>query len=492
MTTKKIGRILLPLGPIIFLFSLVFDQTGLGDAQFGAGQLLGMEVGVVTFLISLYISFWYPDKKIQPVWNLKSGFDRLLELPISFWVLGSFFLSCYLFFIVPVFFGPRNVIWYFTDYLPEGHIIGLDNNSVSKYIHDWLILGQSPYFDNFILYPPLALILLAPLLVVGVSASYYLITILTLLFHSVTFLLMALLKRREDKTFLPVLLYILSIFSYGFQFELERGQFNIIAYSLCLIAIYLYHLDDVYRYPAYILFTIGVQLKIYPVILIFMFIKDWRDWKGNIGRFAGLAFLNFSLLFIAGHQLFLDFLRSASYRQANATFWDWNHSLNAFVHQLSYDGFGLFSKETLKLLMQYQNTIETVLLVLLGLCLLVVLIQSYIRNLKGLNPFLLSICTILALVIPSTSNDYKLPLLTFPTALLLSTVVLPEKRSTRVLAILLLLVISAAYWAVQFPLIVKTSFLSRNFPPLFMIVFATTILSFVVSRNHEETSIKAS
>ena len=488
MTTRTLGRISLLLGSIIFLFSLLVDRIGLGDAHFGAGQLLGLETGVLVFLIGLYLSFRLPNKKIQFAWDLRSGFDRLLGVPISFWVLGSFFFFYYLFFIVPVFFDPRGVMWYFTDYLPQGHIVGLDNNSVLKYIHDWLILGQSPYFDNFILYPPLALILLAPLLVVGSPVSYHLLTMLTLLFHAIAFLPMLLVKRRDDRISLPLLLFILSMFSYGFQFELERGQFNVIAFSLCLVAIYLFHLNDVHRFPAYFLFTMGVQLKIYPVILIFMFIKDWRDWKGNIVRFAGLAFLNFSLLFIAGHQVFLDFLRSAGDRQVNATFWDWNHSLNAFVHQLSYDGFGLFSDEMLMLVAQYQDVIETVILISLGLCLLAVLIRSYARNSKGLNPFLLSICTILALVIPSTSNDYKLPLLTVPMVLLSSSIVLPERRPMRVLAIFLLLVISAAYWAVQFPLIVKTGLLSRNFPPLFMIALGTTILSFIIPWKFEETS----
>jgi len=481
MTTRQIGKFFLALGLIIIVLSWIIDYIGLGNGKFGAGQILEMEVGGIMILLGFFCFYHVPIREIQFSNSIKVGMDWVSDWSIDTWVVGSFFFAYFVFFLFPVFLNSHNRMWYFVDYLPTGDPIGLDIRSVLKYIRDWLVLGQSPYFDKFILYPPLALILLAPLLVVGYPASYYTITLLTLLCHTTSFLLILLLIYKKKKNSLPVLLFVISLFSYGFQFELERGQFNIIAYSLCLIAIYLYHLDDIYRYPAYFLFAMGVQLKIYPVVLIFMFVKDWRDWRSNIKRFAGIFSLNFLLLFVAGIPIFLDFLRSASDRQRFATFWDWNHSLNAFVHQLTFDGFGLFDPEKLILLGRYQDSLEKILLFILGLCLVAIIIQSSVRARNGLNPFLLSVCTILALVIPSTSNDYKLPILTIPMILLWSAIVLPENRSKRVLAIFLILIIATANWAVQFPLIVRSGFLSRNFPPLFIILIATTILNFITS-----------
>lgn len=107
------------------------------------------------------------------------------------------------------------------------------------------------------------------------------------------------------------------------------------------------------------------------------------------------------------------------------------------------------------------------------------LLQSYLKGRAGLNPYLLVICTVCAMVIPSISNDYKLPLLIAPMAMLWCSISLPEGGWRRLLAILLVLITSLAFWSTQYPAGIKPDLLQRNFPALFIILIAAAVLSFV-------------
>ena len=58
--------------------------------------------------------------------------------------------------------------------------------------------------------------------------------------------------------------FVTGLTSHGLQFELERGQFNVVAISLCLLAVYIFHYQVKYRHFGYLLFLVAVQLKVYP------------------------------------------------------------------------------------------------------------------------------------------------------------------------------------------------------------------------------------
>jgi hypothetical protein len=333
MSTRKIGLILTTLGVLAVLATLFMDVVEVGDQGFGASQILGMEIGIGLLLFGLPISLLYEDRNLDLRRSFGFGLDRLLNLPVSVWVLIGFLIIFVFFFLFPVFFNPERSMWYFHRFLPDRRPIGLDVRAVMDYVHNWLVSGESPYADRFIAYPPLALILFAPMQLIGYPAFYFVIVSLTVSIYSLAALVVAAALPRERNYFLLPVLFILSLFSYGFQFELERGQFNIIAFSLCLIAIFLYHCSDKYYLPAYLLFTLGVQLKIYPIILILMFIKDWRDGKANIKRLVGIGLLNFFLLFISGIGMFTDFLGAVRSQQLFEGSWNGNHSLKGSCTQ---------------------------------------------------------------------------------------------------------------------------------------------------------------
>ncbi|MGB7873755.1 MAG: glycosyltransferase family 87 protein, partial [Anaerolineales bacterium] len=274
-------------------------------------------------------------------------------------------------------------------------------------------------------------------------------------------------QKKELGTLL--LLGIIGLFSYGFQFEIERGQFNMIAFALCLLAIYIFHYQHKFRYFSYLLFSLAVQLKLYPAIFILMFIRDWRDWKNNIRRILGVGVFNFLLLFSVGYQLFQDFMRQITSRQLNlqsSRFEDL--SISGFTYFLAEDGLGIPS--------YYAKLIGTLLLVLFGIILLTIIVHLYRNRKNGFNPYLLLVCTIGALMIPTASFDYKLPILVAPMIILLSSMPKISNNYKKAATIMILIIMSMAYWSTLYPYNVKSPLLFRNSPALLTILFATTIM----------------
>jgi hypothetical protein len=479
LSTKKIGYVLTLIGALAFLASLLIDCMGRGDRQLGAGQLLGLEIGVVMLLLGLWLIFLSPDRTIDVWRSMAPGLEGLTRLPTSLWVVVGFLIAFVVFFLFPVFLNPERTIFFINRFLPNANPIGADIRAVLGYIQDWFTSNESPYGDAFIAYPPLALVLFAPLLLLGYPAYYYFITFTTLFFYTVSTLFLPLIYTRGKNNSLILFLFALGFFSYGFQFELERGQSNTIAFSLALLGLYLYHAREELRLPGVLLFAIGVHLKIYPLILVVMFVEDRLGWKENAKRIGGILSLNIALLFVLGFQMFAEFLHAVRVGQLHVSTWDGNHALKSYVTYLSSNRLNLFGPSPLAGLLENQGPVELFLLTILGLCLLGMLAFSYFRGRSGLNPYVLVVCTICALVVPSISNDYKLPILIAPMALLWCSETMPVHGWKKVLSILLIVITSVAYWSLHYPPVVKPEFLNRNFPALFILLIAVTVLSFL-------------
>ena len=112
-------------------------------------------------------------------------------------------------------------------------------------------------------------------------------------------------------------------------------------------------------------------------------------------------------------------------------------------------------------------------------CLLTVLIKAYKNKEHEMNFNLLLICTIGAMILPSASVDYKLPLVAFPLAVALSYKSLQSQGAKRVLAMLLIAILSFAYSTTLFPFIHKPELLTNNLPMLLVILAAVTVLNFM-------------
>ncbi len=319
-------------------------------------------------------------------------------------------------------FNPDLRFQYFYRYMPDKYPIGLDLQTLLGRVQTWFELktpypGDIPQF-----YPPLTYVFFSPLTMVDYKTAYLITTLVALVSYVILTLLLPLRMKPDGNRSIVFFLFAVSLFAYGLQFELERGQYNLLTFLFVMLAVYIFHFHYKYRYIAYLLFSIAVQLKVFPAIFILMLIKDWRDWKGNIKRFVGLGLFNVALLFILGPRVFFDFTRAIS-QQVVTPSWNWNgnHSIQAFVFNLMKDGYRLVPPEALANLQQYSSVLTTTFLVIFALCLLLLLVLSYRHKENGLNPYLFLVCTLGALIIP-TSNDYTLSFLTAPVALLFAAI----------------------------------------------------------------------
>ena len=489
MSIRKIGYVLAIIGISGILISILIDTLGFGDGGIQAAQILGIEFGLMLALLGLGLVFTNQKQGSNIASITKFKQFSIFSLPGFTWVLISFLIVYVAFFLGPLFLNSKLHMVYFNRYIPNTSPIGSDLRAVVKYVEDWLISGLSPYEDGYIAYPPLALILFAPLLLIGFPAYFHFITFSTLLSYIlVTLILPIAFTRGKDKSTL-LLLFIIGLFSYGLQFEIERGQFNLIAFALCLSAIYIFHKYPTMRYFSYALFVLSVQLKIYPALFIFMFIDDWRNWKLVFRRIFGLGFLNFLLLFILGSKTFNEFIGATTQQQLRLTPWN-GSSIRSFVFVLSRTGFGVFSENVITKVSENPRSIEMIFLAIFGSCFVLLIAYTIVNNMKGFNPYLFLACTVGVLIIPTISNDYKLPLLVAPVSILFSHWPDMDTIAKKIVSVTTLIVVSGAFWSTLYPFKYKPEILLNSMPILIVILLSVTILTLVAPRQGSGKSIE--
>ncbi|RPJ27464.1 MAG: DUF2029 domain-containing protein [Chloroflexi bacterium] len=476
MTMKKIGLGFLSIGIIGIASSLIVDLLPGGRAGIQSAQILGIEVSILILLIGVWATLAATDEKFDVRAQIRNIIDQVINQPVLTWVLIGFFIAYILFFISPMFLNSNLRMTYFNRYIPDKFPIGNDLIVVVDLAREWFATGQSPYIVQF--YPPFTYVFFAPLLLVdSYSVLFKFFTLFSLLNYCLLTLVLPI--KIIDRKHIPLilLLFVTGLSSYGFQFELERGQYNVFTFLLCLWSIYIFHYHPRYRIFAYLLFSVSIQLKIYPAIFIVMLVDNWKDWKGILLRFAGIAVFNILLLFIMGYQIFLDFLRSVSNQVATPGWtWNGNHSLKAFVFNLTKDGFRIIGSDTLEMLRQNSGLIETLLFLMFAVLFVSAVLISYKRNKAGVDPYLLIACMIGALIIP-ISNDYTLSIVTATVALVLGSIPEPRNVSQRLISILMILGISFSYASMLIPFKYKPYYLNNAFPPLFLILVFATVLN---------------
>jgi len=477
MFVKRSGYLLLALGLLGIFLSLGADFIGIGKKGIQAAQFLGAQVGFIVLLCGVALIIAQRRGNLQPNRFFDGHKNLIDEQPLIIWIVAGFLMAYLIVFIIPTFLDSRLQFQYFYRYLPDNVNLGLDTRSITKYLKLWLIDGKSPYLDNIIFYPPLYNLLMAPIVLLSYPTSYYFLLVVGIIsYFGLTFILPVLFTPKRNMSIL-LFFFLTGIFSYGLVFELERGQFNLATFFLCLLAVYIYHYHEDFRFFAYLFFSISVQLKVYPLIFIVMFVKDWRDWKNNLLRMAGLGAFNFALLFILGYSIFVDFVRStiAQITQVGAYTWIGNHSIKAFVFNLSKDGLGLLSGNSLEWVRQYSGVLEFLLLVYVVVCFVSIIVGTYRRKVQGFNPYLLVTCTIGAMVIPSVSHDYKLAILAAPISILFCSLAVPQKKSNRTWLFLLVFLASFAYSSTLYPFKYRPEIIANSMPLLLVILLSITI-----------------
>lgn len=488
MTIRNIGRGLTVLGLLGVALSLLVDLLPGAKAGIQSTQIVGIEISIVILIIGAWMLLSESKDKVEIKKLVNNLMEQVINLPVIAWVLIGFMVCYILFFVSPIFLNDTHRMKYFLNYLPDRFPIGNDLIAVLDLAKGWFFEGKSPFSIQF--YPPFTYIFFAPLLLAGNYPALF--TSFTLFSIASYFILTLILpiKITGTKNLSMILLFFLTgLVSYGFQFELERGQYNVFTFLLCLLAIYIFHNHKKHRLIAYLLFSLSVQLKIYPAIFIVMFVDDWRDWKIILRRFAGIGVFNFLLLFIMGAKMFLEFINSVA-TQITTPGWGWNgnHSIKAFAALLANDGLGMIPPNVLAGFQGNPGPVSTLLLLLFLAVFVSAIVIFHLRREPGIDMYLLITCLIGALIIP-VSNDYTLSILIAPMALFLGN--LPEMKNTRYkfTSILLILGMAVSYSSLLIPFKYKPYFLSNAFPPLFLILIFATILNFLRYRNDKSQPV---
>jgi hypothetical protein len=485
---KKIGVAIITIGFLAIGLSMFADVFDSGNYKgVGATQILGIEIGVILVLIGfgLLVASW---QGVQLSLKFTVIFRNILDSPTIVWISTAFLIVNLFFFVKPMFLNSKLQMDYFNRYIPNTGLIGADIRTIMTSIESWLVSGNSPYENGLLAYPPLVLILFSPLMLIGFPAYFKLLIYATLLSYIVVSLILPSFQNRNNQKSIIYLVFAMGLISYGLQFELERGQFNLIAFAICYLAIYLFHSYPKFRIFAYILFSISVQLKIFTGIFILLFIDKWLDWKVNVRRIVGIGLLNLLLFFILGVNTLKEFLAAISINQFDLTPWN-GVSIQSFVFRLSRRGYGVFSEEIMMFAANNSELLEWLFLLLYGLCLIIQIAYAVKQSQHGFDPYLFVTCTIGALIIPTISNDYKLPLLIGPMAILLSSLSIRGSFTKKILSIILIITISSAFWSTLYPFEVKPEIMHNNLLVLFLILISITVFRMMASTHNADRNI---
>lgn len=382
----------------------------------------------------------------------------------------------FFYFIKPTFLNPYRELIFFHDF-PVLKPLGADLREYLTFSNSLLEIGTPYILPNY--YPPLQALFFLWFARMGPDQAYiYLTSINFLCFLAVSFFFPILFSSRHKLNSLAFFWFVTGLFSYGFLFELERGQFDLIVMAICFLAIYIFHKHPRLRLISYILFVVSVNLKIYPAIFVFCFATDLHQWRKNLRLWLLLLIASGAGLFILGWAVFLDFIAALNNQLSNPTYW-WvgNHSIDSFLRlameKLQDNNPSIYAS----LFPNIQWLILLVMLVFfLFFCVVMFIASRY--HLSGANPYLLLVVMLGSLILPSTSHDYKLCILVPSIVYLFNN--LDQKHIgnsvSRILVSILLLVITVSYSSTLFLHVNLPFFLSNNFPTLMILAVASILL----------------
>jgi Glycosyltransferase family 87 len=407
--------------------------------------------------------------------------NQILSLPLITWVLLGFFLTFLLFFVIPVFLDPFLTIQ-FKPYFPVLTPIGNDFRSIVGASSTWLHTGVAPA----ILYPVLTLLFFALFAFFSLETGYKILLLIILICFIFSTLAVPLwFNRTKNLSAFHMLILVTGLSSYGLLFELERGQWNLIAFTFCLAGIYLFHRQPKYRWLAYVLFSISVQLKLYPAIFVFVLIDDWSDWRNNLKRIVGLGLINILALFILGINPILSSIGSISTLKSSHTGRAFNHSITSSTLFLLSSGV-LPQKRIIAWLLANSWVPQLFILIIFFICCLIIIWQQYKRGSKGFSAHIFLACSIGALIIPSISFDYKLSFFPACVALSYPNILDLGKNSKRFSIVLLTLIFSISYSSMLYSYTNKPIIAQNDLPALFILLMICTVLSWMRSTNSED------
>jgi len=384
--------------------------------------------------------------------------NSIISLRNPFTVIGlAYFAAYFLFFFIPTFCVKDSMSFF--EGVPKAKNLGLDFFATLK-------MSLSEYS---IPYSPLGKLIFPILANSKWGNNFYFITVITLISSSFSIALVALMSKIENK-WLFFCMLILYLTSYGFLFEIERGQWNILAISLVLAAVY-FSRKDMIIFPA-LLFGLAVSLKLYPILFAPALIKDYSKIKESLKMALAVCVSNAVLFLILGLSIFKWYVRIMTKYSDIRTSWIGNHSLTSFNIIYGY------------------TWIKPYVVVLLMFMIAWIVYKNYKNHLNNSLPHLLSILALTSCLLPSVSHDYKLSILGFFVPL-----VICRHKEVNPISALVLLITSFAYFSTLYSymnfIYLKLYILESKF----LVLLALVVFIFVdyliwLKENKQKTSFR--
>ena len=401
---------------------------------------------------------------------------RIQTSPLVLWILAGFLIAYLLFFVVPVFLSANSMQRF--EPAPAADRLGIDLKMRLSWSAFSLDAEATLPDGDGTVFPPFANLVFAPLLSLRFSTAYTLLTVLTvLLYVAATLWLPALIRADRRVTAIAILICATGLLSYGFQFELERGQWNAITMFLALTALWIFHRHDRWRLLSYLLFVISVQLKLYPLVLLPLFISDLRRWRENAIRIVLLAVVNVPLFFVQGSRALGFWLSGLGAWASNVWIWEGNPSIHSALTLAS----NLAARRGWPAFSSISGPLEIVLSLAVVACLASILVRAYRNRLEPPSAHYLLAAAIGCLLIPSGGYDYRLTILGGPLILVYLSEEAADRNVTSSAPLIArrsaILLLSFAYATTLFPWAQKPYFLSNNFPALFATLLVVTWLA---------------
>jgi hypothetical protein len=410
-----------------------------------------------------------------------------LTLAISFCFIGI------VFFYYPSFFKEGRLIY--QRYLPENEWLGNDFYIDYNFSHRYFIEHKSAYItddpDQWYAgnpYPPGFTYILYPLSLFNITKEMgYQILALIIFFIFFFQIIVFPFIRQGNLQISSTQLFILitGLFSYGMQFTLERGQFDIVAMFFGICAVFIFWYAPKLRILSYLLLVIAFQFKIYPFYLVLCMIDDIRHPLKSLLRVGLISLVCYLSLFVMGVKGYQEFLQSLT-SQTGIIPYSKDHSI---LYGMSF----ILKESGLPSNLRVAVYCSLPLLAIIGIS-FIYLIKPYFRNNKSMSfyPPLILWCTLAAMVIFSASKDYKLVILQAPMAYYIiyleDSLTIYRIRNIPVFVLSFFLQ-AICYCATLFSYVYRPDILQNSMPflSLLMILIPLTVASISEDKINEST-----
>ena len=331
--------------------------------------------------------------------------------------------------------GTALVIWYANQIFP--HIRDLNQAWNQYYVFPYmspvgadfrdgvhfpgtlLANGMDPYDASTFWYPPFSALVFLPFQALDRGPAYsvhvFILVLLTLAsIWSATRIAASTVSKdthphetSDPGTTIPLFLSLayLTINSYGFLFGLERGNFDLYPLAFSLAGLWVLVRSPNRIWLQVICFSVAAHLKVYPAVLFVLLV-----WKHGRRSLVPIVLVNAALLFCIGPRPALQFLERLSVVVAGPAAWVGNHSAASFGQMVN--GF-----------LGARGWPAIPSMVLIGVPVVVWSASVLVLLRRGYSGsgavWLFTLSVPLMNLIPSTSHDYKLVLLSAPFAMLL-------------------------------------------------------------------------